>query len=212
VEAGQSDIVLVGGAHNGERKDLLLLYALGGHALKDSFAPVWERTARGGGMALGSLGAFLVLEAREHAQARNAKPLARLSRVVSGRSNRQAGATTASLARLWQQLADRLKPAGVAIISGATGAEPATTAERAWLKTVPEVPVRATGTYLGHGFEPQFAMNIALATLALGQGKLFAPGDASGVEAASLGPVSQIVVTGVGHWRGEGLALVEPAR
>src|SRR5216684_2824653 len=64
IEAGQSDIALVGGAHNGERKDLLLLYAFAAQALKDAFAPVWERAARGGGMALGSLGAFLVLEAR----------------------------------------------------------------------------------------------------------------------------------------------------
>src|SRR5215218_2719456 len=95
IEAGQSDIVLVGGAHNGERRDLLLLYASGGYALKGDFAPVWERQARGGGMALGSLGAFLVLEAREHAAARNAKPLARLSAVVSQRTQGQ-GATAAS--------------------------------------------------------------------------------------------------------------------
>jgi len=39
-------------------------------------------------MVLGSLGAFLVLEAREHAQARSAKPLARLSAVSSERSSR----------------------------------------------------------------------------------------------------------------------------
>ena len=81
IEAGQSDIVLVGGAHNGERRDLLLLYASGGYALQGDFAPVWERQSRGGGMVLGSLGAFLVLEASEHAIARGAKPLARLSAV-----------------------------------------------------------------------------------------------------------------------------------
>src|SRR5437667_6923503 len=38
IQAGQSDIALVGGAHNGERHDLLLLYGFGGHVLKDSFA------------------------------------------------------------------------------------------------------------------------------------------------------------------------------
>src|SRR3954469_7310742 len=54
IEAGQSDIVLVGGAHNGERKDLLLLYEFGGFNLKQEFAPVWERAAPGG-FALGSL-------------------------------------------------------------------------------------------------------------------------------------------------------------
>jgi len=209
IQAGQSDIALVGGAHNGERHDLLLLYAFGGHALRDSFAPVWERAARGGGFALGSLGAFLVLESREHAIARNAKPLARLSAVRSGRSNRQGGATTAALARMWSELG--LSPGRAAVISGASGAEPATSAERAWLATLPDVPVRATGTYLGHGFEPQFAMNIALATLALGHERLFPPGDKSGVEREAAGSVDQIVVTAVGHWRGEGMALIEPA-
>jgi len=40
-------------------------------------------------------------------------------------------------------------------------------------------------TYLGHGVEPQFAMNIALATLALEHGQLFPPGDTTGVEKPS---------------------------
>ena len=211
IEAGQSDIVLVGGAHNGERRDLLLLYASGGHALKGDFAAVWEREARGGGMALGSLGAFLVLEAAEHAAARNAKPLARLSAVLSHRGKRQ-GATAASLSRMWQRIAPRVTPGRVAVISGATGAEPVTSEERAWLKSLSDIPVRASGTYIGHGFEPQFAMNIALATLALRHEKLFPPADSSGVERAMQGAPAQVVVTGVGHWRGEGMALVEAVR
>ena len=99
-----------------------------------------------------------------------------------------------------------------AVISGTTGAEPATAEERAWLKSLPDVPVRATGSYLGHGFEPQFAMNIALATLALGREKLFPPLDSSGVERAYEGPLDQIAVTSVGHWRGEGMALVEAVK
>jgi 3-oxoacyl-[acyl-carrier-protein] synthase II len=209
IEAGQSDIVLVGGAQNSERRDFLIIFAFGEKLLKDSFAPVWERAARGGGMALGSLGAFLVLESREHAQARNAKPLARLARVLSDRSNRQGDAATAALSGMWQGLADRRKQGHVALISGATGVETATALERAFLKTVPDVPVRASGTYLGHGFEPQFPMNIALATLALRHDKLFAPGDGSGVEQAMTGSLAQVVVTSVGHWRGEGMALVE---
>ena len=78
-QPGQSDIVLVGGAHNGERKDLLLLYEFGGHAAEGHVRAGVGARARGGGMALGSLGAFLVLEEREHAEARGAKPLARLA-------------------------------------------------------------------------------------------------------------------------------------
>jgi 3-oxoacyl-[acyl-carrier-protein] synthase II len=212
IQAGQSDIALVGGAHNGERHDLLLLYGFGGAVLTESFAPVWERAARGGGMVIASLGAFLVLESREHALARDAKPLARLSAVLSDRSNRQGNATTATLTRMWSTLAPQLSSGHAAVISGASGAEPATAMERAFLATLPDVPVRATGTYVGHAFEPQFPMNIALATLALGHDKLFSPGDSSGVEREMAGSVEQIVVTSVGHWRGEGMALVDAVR
>jgi 3-oxoacyl-[acyl-carrier-protein] synthase II len=212
IQAGQSDIALVGGAHNGERRDLLLLNAAAGLALADTFAPVWARAARGGGLALGSVGAFLVLEAREHAQARNANPHARLTTVVSDRTPRTSGATTASLSRLWERLSPHLARRNTAIISGASGAEPATGEERAWVKSLEGVPVRATGSYIGHGFEPQFMMNIALATLALGHNKVSAAADSSGLELPAEGPVDQVVVTGVGHWRGEGLALVEVVR
>ena len=206
ITAGQSELALVGGSHNGEREDLLLLYDAGGHMLRGAFQPVWERAK---GMVLGSLGAFLVLEARGHAEARNATPLARLSGVLSERSSRPAGAITAALARMWQRLVPPPAPAGIAVISGATGAQPATGEERAWLKTLPDVPVRATGSILGHGFEPQFAMNIALAALALGRKKLFPAVDSSGVEREYEGPLERVAVTAVGHWRGEGMALIE---
>jgi len=206
IAAGQSELALVGGSHNGEREDLLLLYDAGGHMSRAPFRPVWERTA---GMVLGSLGAFLVLESREHAEARNAKPLARLAGVLSERSARPAGAVTTALARMWQSLAPQGARAGMAVISGATGAQPATDEERAWLKSLADVPVRATGSLVGHGLEPQFSMNIALATLALGRQKLFPPADSSGVEREYEGPLGHVAVTAVGHWRGEGMALVE---
>jgi 3-oxoacyl-[acyl-carrier-protein] synthase II len=206
IAAGQSELALVGGSHNGEREDLLLLYDAGGHMLRAPFRPVWERTA---GMVLGSLGAFLVLESRGHAEARNAKPLARLAGVLSERSARPAGAVTAALARMWQSLAPQGARAGMAVISGATGAQPATNEERAWLKSLADLPVRATGSLVGHGLEPQFSMNIALATLALGRQKLFPPTDSSGVEREYEGPLGHVAVTAVGHWRGEGMALVE---
>jgi 3-oxoacyl-[acyl-carrier-protein] synthase II len=54
VIAGQSDVVLVGGAQNGERKDVLL-FCESAAALKNEFAPVFERQAGGGGIAPGSL-------------------------------------------------------------------------------------------------------------------------------------------------------------
>ena len=52
-------------------------------------------------------------------------------------------------------------------------------------------------------------MNVALAVVALGHGELFPPCDASGLEKPMSAPLDQVLVTGVGHWRGEGLALVE---
>jgi 3-oxoacyl-[acyl-carrier-protein] synthase II len=210
ITADQSNIGLVGGAYNGERRDLLLIYSAGGHALKGPFAPVWERADRGGGIVLGSMGAFLVLESREHAESRHAVPLARLTMVLSEHSRRRPGTVTASLARMWQTIGP--KPGRVAVISGATGAEPATSEERTWLDTLVGVPVRATGTHIGHGLEPQFAMNIALATLALRHEKLFPPADSSGVEQPATTAPDQVVVTSVGHWRGEGMALVEAVR
>jgi 3-oxoacyl-[acyl-carrier-protein] synthase II len=206
ITAGQSEIVLVGGAHNGERKDLLMLYEFGGFPLKGGYAPVWDRGPTGG-LALGSLGAFLVIEEAGHAQARGMKPLARLSSVLSDRSRRKPGDVKASLQRMWQKL--QLKTGQAAVISGATGAQPATAEERDFLKQHPDVPVRATGTYVGHGFEPQFPLNVAIAAVAVNRGSLFPP--AGEIERPMDGKLTQAVVTAVGHWRGEGLALVEAA-
>jgi 3-oxoacyl-[acyl-carrier-protein] synthase II len=208
IEAGQSDIVLVGGAHNGERKDMLMQYAFGGMLIRDRFRPVWER-GPSGGCALGSLGAFLVLEERESAKARGASPFARLTAVVSDRSARRPGDVRAQLQRMWNDLAPNLDLGRTAVIAGATGAEPATSEERAFHAGHPGIAVRAPASYLGLGPEPQFAMNVAIAALAVKHGRLFPPGDRSGVERATENRVSQIVVTSVGHWRGEGMALIE---
>jgi 3-oxoacyl-[acyl-carrier-protein] synthase II len=204
IGAAQSDIALVGGAQNAERKEMLMLYEFGGYALRGEFRPVWDRGAQPG-FALGSMGAFLVLEAAEHARARGAKPLARLAAVVSARSDRTPGAVAASLEKLWKAL-PRLGP-GYAVISGASGAGPATAEERSFLDALGDRAVRATGTRIGHGVEPHFAMNIALAALAVQHKTFFPPGDPS--EQPIDCPVTTAVVTAVGHWRGEGLALVE---
>lgn len=209
IAAGQSDIALVGGSMNAERRDLLMVYGFGGYPLKDAFRPVWERTSESG-FALGSLGAFLVLEERGHAERRGAKPLARLATVKSEWAKREPGGIDSALGRLWDGLpADAATNA--AVISGASGAAPATAEEREFLAGH-GLPVRATGTQIGHALEPQFAMNIALAALALGRGKLFAPCDGSGFETPSDEALDRVIVTAVGHFRGEGLALVEAVR
>ena len=207
IAAGQSDIALIGGSQNGERKDLLMLYEFGDFNLKDKFAPVWAR-GNNSGLALGSGGAFLVIESRAHAEARGAKPYARLTNVVADLARRKRpGEVTATLQALWSKLG-KLGDKG-AIITGATGAEPATSEERAFLGAHPDFAVRATGTSFGHTMETQFPLGLALAALSISRGALFSPNDATGLEVEMSEPPTQIVVVGAGHWRGEGMALVE---
>jgi 3-oxoacyl-[acyl-carrier-protein] synthase II len=207
IAAGQGDIALIGGSQNGERKDLLVLYEFGGFNLKDKFAPVWARSKHSG-FALGSGGAFLVIESRAHAEARGAKPFARLVNVVADMARRsQPGEVTASLEKLWSKLGrigDR-----AAIITGATGVEPATSEEREFLAKHAALPVRATGTMFGHTMEAQFPLGLALAALSLSRGALFHADNTSPLEVEMSVPPTQIVVIGTGHWRGEGMALVE---
>lgn len=206
--AGQSEIVLVGAASNSERKDMLMLFEFAGMNLKERFAPVWERSARPG-FAFGSLGAFLVIESRAHAEQRGAKPLARLTAVVSGYCRREPGMVGRSLRDLWAKLGPDVSRGQTAVISGATGVAPATDDEREVLVEQSGLPIRATGTHLGHGLEPQFPMNIALAALSVSRNALFPPCGATAFEQPMDEPLRRAIVTGVGHWRGEGVALVE---
>ncbi len=207
IAAGQSDIALIGGSQNGERKDLLVLYEFGDFNLKNKFAPVWER-GEPGGFALGSGGAFLVIESKAHAEARGAKPFARLVNVVADMARRkQAGDVTSTLEKLWAKLGKIGDKA--AVITGATGVEPATSEERAFLKAHGALAVRATGTVFGHTMEAQFPLGLALAALSLSRGALFPSAGAPSVEVEMSDRPSQIVVIGTGHWRGEGMALVE---
>jgi 3-oxoacyl-[acyl-carrier-protein] synthase II len=210
IEAGQSDIALVGAAHNGERADLLILYEFDDFNLTGEFAPVWARAEKGG-FALGSAGVFLVMESKEHAQARGAKPYARLAKVVADLAQRKTpGAVTKSLESVWSRLG--ASDEAIPLITGATGAEPVTSEERAFLSKHPGFAVRATGTAFGHTLETQFPLGLALASLSLSRGALFPPNDPTGLEVEMTEPPAQIVVVGAGHWQGEGMALVEAVK
>jgi 3-oxoacyl-[acyl-carrier-protein] synthase II len=210
IESGQSDIALIGAAHNGERQDLLVLYEFGDFNLTGKFAPVWARESHSG-FAIGSAGVFLVMESREHAEARGAKPYAKLTKVVADLAQRkQAGAVTKSLQSMWQTLGVGADNGN--LISGATGAEPVTSEEKAFLRQHPGLAVRATGTMFGHTMETQFPLGLALAALSISRGALFPPNDPTGFEVENSSPPTQIVVTGAGHWQGEGMALVEAVK
>jgi 3-oxoacyl-[acyl-carrier-protein] synthase II len=149
-----------------------------------------------------------VIESKAHALARGAKPFARLTSVIADRAKRrEPGAVDAMLEKLWSSVGAR--DDHTAIITGATGAEPVTTEERAFLAKHKNVPVRASGTRFGHTMETQFALGLALAALSISRGALFPPGDSTGVEIEMTERPNQIVVVGAGHYRGEGMALVE---
>jgi 3-oxoacyl-[acyl-carrier-protein] synthase II len=57
--------------------------------------------------------------------------------------------------------------------------------------------------------ETQFPLGLGLAALSLSRGALFPASGSSDAEIEMQRPPSQIVVVGTGHWRGEGMALVE---
>src|SRR5262249_41140283 len=211
IENGESDIALVGAAHNGERPDLMILYEFGDFNLKGKYAPIWARNKDHDGFPLGSGSVFLVLEPREHAEARGAKPYARLSKVVSDLAQRkQAGAVTKSLETLWPKLG-ALGDSG-SVITGATGVDAVTSEEKAFLQQHPGYAVRSTVTIFGHMLETQFPLGLALAALSISRGALFPPNDPTGFEVEKTGAPDQIVVEGAGHWQGEGLALVEAVK
>ena len=207
IAAGQSDICLVGGAYNGTRWDLVLLFRLGTPLLEAPFRTVWDRGPQGA-LALAAMGAFVVIESRAHAQKRGAKPVARLSNVQSTRNPRRSGDTTATLLDEWKSIENLVKRDRAVVISGASGAEPATAEERQALNQI-RLPVRATTTYIGNGMEAQFLANIAIGCQAVRTGTLFPPSGSGDTGDTPSGGVRQAVVTNVGHWRGEGLALVE---
>ncbi|MEP9378840.1 beta-ketoacyl-ACP synthase [Aquabacter sp. CN5-332] len=201
IAAGQSEIGLVGGAYNAEREDMLLLYALNDFCMTGSFRPVFSGPDAPG-IPSGSMGAFLVLESPEHATARGATPIAKLSGVWSERAKRDEEGSVAA------KVAGFVKKAGnAAVLSGATGARGATEAEAKALKAS-GLPVRAVANRIGHGFEAQFPAALALAALTVSRGSLF-PALAGDPIETGTGPVERVLVTGVGHWRGEGAGLVE---
>jgi 3-oxoacyl-[acyl-carrier-protein] synthase II len=85
IRSGQNDIILVGAAYNAARWDQLLIWELNGRA----------------GIRTGSMGAFMVLESRAHAEARGAKAYAVLKEAsATGRPETKAGVATLSRGRL----------------------------------------------------------------------------------------------------------------
>jgi 3-oxoacyl-[acyl-carrier-protein] synthase II len=212
IAAGQSEVCLVGGALNAEREDLLLAYELGRNLWSRPFQPVAQRASGGGGFVPGSVGAFLVLEDRRHAEARSARAYARLAAVETDRGCRGGDPGTNPLSGMLRRLEGMTARGTAAVFSGASGAEPATSAELTILedmRTRGRIDyVWAYGSLLGHAVEAHFPAGIALAALAAG-GRRVSLG-LVGEGADELSCVDRTIVTGVGLRRGEGVAVVEP--
>jgi 3-oxoacyl-[acyl-carrier-protein] synthase II len=194
IRHGASRIALVGGANSPARWDELLTYATGSLPWRGPWKPVAERREHGGGFCMGGVGAFLVLEAADHAVARGAVPLARLAHVATGMARRTAEDTAkAGAEALFATIRPRLRP-GAAALTAATGVAAPTAEELAFLAGTGTAPARCTGDLIGHSTEAGLIAAVALAAAL-----------------ARAGDAAQTLVSGFGPNRGEALALVEAA-
>ncbi|HSY87229.1 MAG TPA: beta-ketoacyl-ACP synthase [Verrucomicrobiae bacterium] len=209
IAAGQGDLFLVGGAFSADRPEMLLMFEPYGLLRQTPVPDLWHRPRAG--MTLGSVGAFLVMEAPEHAEARGIKPLARLSAVRAAHSNRAAGAATAKAAEQWAGIADLAGGKAPPVLSGACGGAPITAEEHEFLAGLPGAPsVRGTAGALGHSMEASFLANLGLAITSLEQGRLFGPlAPEEPIETRGGDDAEKILVTSWGHYRGEALAMIE---
>jgi 3-oxoacyl-[acyl-carrier-protein] synthase II len=206
IASGQSTHILVGGALNAEHVDVLLSYELGGHLQRDGWSPLWDRADReGGGIVVGSGGAFLVLESRSHAEARGARVYAKLDSVAGDQVRRTDGALTQSIGALLAKI-DPEHTAPV-IISAASGAHAATSAELGALESHGTKTIRNFTGLTGHLKEAQMPFAVGLSALAVYHGKAPAPSD-SAIEVQSSESVSSVLVSLAGFVRAEGAAMV----
>lgn len=216
IAEGTSRIALVGGACNAERSDLHLSLELCNALWHDDIVPISRRTAGGGGIILGSVGAFVVLEDAEHARNRGVRPYARVKGVASSRLKFAAPsdgppANEAS----FQSFMSEVSRSVFDVLSGASGVQAALEREMAFIGPLEQKElarrVRFYGDAVGHGMEAHFPTGIALAAIALSNRSFYPPleggqGDCSVPERL---PTERVLVTGFGHWRGAGAALLE---
>jgi 3-oxoacyl-[acyl-carrier-protein] synthase II len=208
IKGGMSTHSLVGGAFIAERADILLLVeGIGAHATGD-WHPLWSRTAEnGGGMILGTVGAFLVLESRAYAEARGAHIYAVIDSVEGDRGARDEGKLEKRLTRLAEAGA-RNAAAETVVFSGASGMVDLAAREKAVLENAfPGSALRGYAGITGHGLEAQFPLGLALAAFSL-DGGAKVPAFDTGNETAMTAPAKHAVVTTIGYTRGEGLAVL----
>ena len=162
---------------------------------------------------MGSVAAFLVLEAREHAEARGRKPYARLGPVLSDRCARRPGEAAANARKQFEEIRKAARHKPLAVLSGATGLAGPTREEREFLGGLIEAgevgTVRSVVNLLGSSVEAAFAAEVGLAALALSRGGFYPPTDDTGFEKPRRFPAQGNRRHCWGVWRGEGMGLVE---
>lgn len=205
IKSGESTHALVGGAFSAERLDMVLLFeAINCHS-RNEWQPLWSRDR--GGVISGSLGAFLVLESRAHAEARGAHIYASMSSIEGDRGNRNPGNLEKRLERLLEAAVD-VPAQSTAIFSGSTGIPDLARREKAVLERhLPGAAIRGFGGVTGHGLEAHFTLGLALAALAIdskAKVPVFDPTHEKPMGAAT----KAAIVTTVGHQRGEGVAVL----
>ena len=211
IRAGAVEIGLAGGAFATPDRALQCIYGFDGSLLKGLPINVWARNTKNPGMILSAIGAFLLLESRAHAEARGAAISAVLGPIGSGYCVREGRDIFQSAQAVWDEVKPSVNSGALGVLSGATGAEPATSHELAFLTKIGEekkIYIRGTGSMIGHSLEAAMPANVALAALALREAQFFPPFDNTDVEQNTDEPISQILVTNFGHWRGEGMALL----
>ena len=156
---------------------------------------------------------FLVLEARGHAEARGAKPYARIRTIKQDRCNREPGQSTRNAESQFAEIGKDLPKGPLAIMSSASGVQPVTNEERDFLDSLNargfDTAYRAYGSQFGQTQEAHFVMGMALGSLAISKGNFYGPFDTAGYEKNYAGDTQQILLNFWGSWRGEGMALID---
>jgi 3-oxoacyl-[acyl-carrier-protein] synthase II len=208
IKSGESTHALVGGAFSAERLDMILLIeSINAHAIGD-WHPIWSRKPEdGGGMIMGSLSAFIVLESRAHAEGRGARIYATIDSVEGDRGRRDDGKFETRLERMLAP-AKQVQTATTVVFSGTTAIHDLAQREKAVLEAqLPAAAIRGYSGVSGHGLESQFPLGIAFAALAVANHAKVPPFDATHEKPMAAGARNAVVTT-VGHARGEGIAVL----
>ncbi|RFC61926.1 beta-ketoacyl-ACP synthase [Fulvimarina endophytica] len=206
IASGQSEIALVGSSFSAERRDLLLNFDLAELLLKEEWSPVLSRKPGADGIAIGSVGAFLVLESPEHAQKRGAKVYAKL---LSAKADRGRREPQAFADRFRSLLPEGMDGEDLLVLSGASGlADHAKIETEALDAAYPKAARIAYGSLMGHSFEAHMPAGVALAAGLLASGRTARPSDPAN-ERAQAQPARRALVTAIGHLHAEGVCALE---